>query len=79
MFALKLSLDLIEEWLAKNLTDLVLGLRGDNALGLSGIATYKPMDGLMAFKVVMKQLSSLVCQVLYCFCDLYLRLNSYRW
>ncbi|KAL7107253.1 hypothetical protein ACP275_06G042600 [Erythranthe tilingii] len=49
----RLSLDLIEEWLSNNLTDSVLGVRGGEAMGLSGIATYQPMDGLMAFKVVM--------------------------
>ncbi|KAL0400858.1 UNVERIFIED_CONTAM: putative aminotransferase ACS12 [Sesamum latifolium] len=48
----RLSLDLIEEWLSKNCTDSILGVGGD-ALGLNGIATYQPMDGLMEFKVAM--------------------------
>ncbi|KAI3458249.1 hypothetical protein Pfo_014912 [Paulownia fortunei] len=48
----RLSLDLIEEWLSKNLTDSILGVRGET-LGLSGIARYQPMDGLMEFKVAM--------------------------
>ncbi|KAK6155808.1 hypothetical protein DH2020_010056 [Rehmannia glutinosa] len=50
----RLSLDLIEDWVSQNLTDSKLGV-GSQALGLSGIATYQPMDGLMEFKVVMKQ------------------------
>ncbi|GFP98393.1 probable aminotransferase acs12 [Phtheirospermum japonicum] len=45
----RLSLDLIEGWLSQNST---LGV-GSQALGLSGIATYQPMDGLMEFKVAM--------------------------
>ncbi|PIN11814.1 1-aminocyclopropane-1-carboxylate synthase [Handroanthus impetiginosus] len=48
----RLSLDLIEEWLSKNLSHSTLGL-GNDVLGLSGIATYGPVDGLMEFKVVM--------------------------
>ncbi|KAG8381452.1 hypothetical protein BUALT_Bualt06G0123400 [Buddleja alternifolia] len=48
----RLSLDLIEDWLSKNLTGSILGV-GGNGLGLSGIATYQPMDGLMEFKVAM--------------------------
>lgn len=52
--ALKLSLDLIEEWLSKNLTDMMAGAGGGSALGLRGIATYQPMDGLFEFKMVRK-------------------------
>ncbi|GER48010.1 1-aminocyclopropane-1-carboxylate synthase [Striga asiatica] len=50
----RLSLDLIEEWFSQNSTasELELGSRA-RALGLSGIATYQPMDGLMEFKVAM--------------------------
>ncbi|KAK4480586.1 hypothetical protein RD792_013664 [Penstemon davidsonii] len=47
-----LSLDMIEKWLSENLSISMLGLRGDG-LGISGIATYQPMDGLMELKVVM--------------------------
>ncbi|KAH6783028.1 1-amino-cyclopropane-1-carboxylate synthase 12 [Perilla frutescens var. hirtella] len=49
----RLSLDLIEEWLSKNLTDLMSGAGGGSALGLRGIATYQPMDGLLEFKMAM--------------------------
>lgn len=52
VIAVKLSLDLIEGWLSKNLTDLMSGAGGGSAMGLSGIATYQPMDGLLEFKMV---------------------------
>lgn len=50
----KLSLDLIEEWLSKNLTDMMAGAGGGSVPGLRGIATYQPMDGLFEFKMVRK-------------------------
>lgn len=54
--AVKLSLDLIEERLSQNLTDLMSGAAGGGgALGLRGIATYQPMDGLLEFKMVRKR------------------------
>lgn len=50
----KLSLDLIEGWLSKNLTDIMSGAGAGtgSAMGLRGIATYQPMDGLLEFKMV---------------------------
>lgn len=52
--AVKLSLDLIEEWLSKNSTYMMAGAGGGSATGLRGIATYQPMDGLFEFKMVRK-------------------------
>ncbi|KAG9445103.1 hypothetical protein H6P81_016443 [Aristolochia fimbriata] len=43
----KLSLDLIEEWLAKHLKDV----SQEAELNLTGIATYQPFDGLMKLKI----------------------------
>ncbi|KAK2968229.1 hypothetical protein RJ640_027059 [Escallonia rubra] len=43
-----LSLDLIEEWLSKNLSNSTLG----GGLSISGIATYQPFDGLMELKMI---------------------------
>ncbi|CAA3005751.1 probable aminotransferase ACS12 isoform X2 [Olea europaea var. sylvestris] len=48
----RLSLDLIEEWLSKNLSASMLG-EGGNDLNICGIATYRPADGLMELKVAM--------------------------
>ncbi|XP_073142926.1 probable aminotransferase ACS12 [Henckelia pumila] len=48
----RLSLDLIEKWLSENLSNSVLGM-GDGGIGISGISTYQPSDGLMELKVVM--------------------------
>ncbi|XP_051143433.1 probable aminotransferase ACS12 [Andrographis paniculata] len=48
----RLSLDIIEAWLSRNLTGSMLGV-GSDALGLTRLAAYQPMDGLMAFKVAM--------------------------
>ncbi|KAG6391921.1 hypothetical protein SASPL_149685 [Salvia splendens] len=47
----RLSLDLIEERLSKNLADLMSGAGGPP--GLRGIATYQPFDGLLEFKMAM--------------------------
>jgi aminotransferase len=46
----KLTLDLIENWLSKNLNDSLLG--GMDGLDIRGIATYQPSDGLLDLKVV---------------------------
>lgn len=48
----RLTFDLIENWLSKNLNDSLLG-RVDDGLNISGIAAYQPSDGLMELKVVM--------------------------
>ncbi|CAI9768219.1 unnamed protein product [Fraxinus pennsylvanica] len=48
----RLSLDLIEEWLSKNLSASMLGEGGDD-LNICGIAAYQPSDGLMELKVAM--------------------------
>lgn len=44
-----MSLDLVQEWLAENAKDSIIG--GD--LSIRGIATYQPFDGLMEMKVEM--------------------------
>lgn len=51
----QLTLDLIENWLSKNLNDSLLG-GIDDGLNISGIATYQPSDGLMELKVVSNSL-----------------------
>ncbi|KAL3498732.1 hypothetical protein ACH5RR_041464 [Cinchona calisaya] len=43
----RLSLDLVQEWLAENAMESILG----QDLSISGIATYQPFDGLMELKV----------------------------
>ncbi|KAK3012983.1 hypothetical protein RJ639_010438 [Escallonia herrerae] len=43
----KLSLDLVQKWLAANARESILG----RDLSISGIATYQPLDGLMELKV----------------------------
>uniref|UniRef100_A0A5B7B2A4 Putative ACC synthase 10 isoform 1 n=1 Tax=Davidia involucrata TaxID=16924 RepID=A0A5B7B2A4_DAVIN len=43
----KLSLDLVQDWLANNAKDSIMG----RDLSISGIATYQPFDGLMELKV----------------------------
>ncbi|XP_052210234.1 probable aminotransferase ACS12 [Diospyros lotus] len=48
----RLSLDLIDHWLLQNLNVSMLGGGGDD-LGISGIATYQPSDGLWELKVAM--------------------------
>ncbi|KAK4489507.1 hypothetical protein RD792_005316 [Penstemon davidsonii] len=48
----RLSLDLIEKWLEENFNNSMLGIGGDG-LGIGGIATYQPMDGLMELKMAM--------------------------
>lgn len=48
----RLSLDLIDQWVSKNLNDSILGGAG-GGLGISGIATYQPFDGLWELKVAM--------------------------
>lgn len=52
----RLTLDLVEEWLAENARGAILG--GEEELGISGIATYQPHDGLMELKVVMASFMS---------------------
>ncbi|XP_058205209.1 probable aminotransferase ACS12 [Rhododendron vialii] len=48
----RLSLDLIDQWCSKNLNESILGGVG-GCLGISGIATYQPFDGLWELKVAM--------------------------
>ncbi|CDP16331.1 unnamed protein product [Coffea canephora] len=43
----QLSLDLVQEWLAENAKESILG----QDMSISGIATYQPFDGLMELKV----------------------------
>ncbi|KAL7003216.1 putative aminotransferase acs12 [Sarracenia purpurea var. burkii] len=49
----RLSLNLIDEWLSRNLNDSILGGGGSSGSGLSisGIATYQPYDGSWELKV----------------------------
>ncbi|XP_059629438.1 probable aminotransferase ACS12 [Cornus florida] len=44
----RLSLDLIEHWLSRNLNESILGAGG--GLSISGITTYQPFDGLKELK-----------------------------
>lgn len=48
---LQLSLDLIGDWLARNVTDTLLDER-QGGLSISGLATYQPFDGLVELKMV---------------------------
>ncbi|KAJ4843508.1 hypothetical protein Tsubulata_020498 [Turnera subulata] len=52
----KLTLDLVEEWLAENARGAILG--GEEELGISGIATYQPHDGVMDLKVAVASFMS---------------------
>ncbi|KAK9075287.1 hypothetical protein SSX86_003610 [Deinandra increscens subsp. villosa] len=45
----RLTLDLIENWIAEKLNDSILG----GGLSVSGIATYQPFDGMPELKVAM--------------------------
>ncbi|KAL3521463.1 hypothetical protein ACH5RR_019612 [Cinchona calisaya] len=56
-----LTLDLIEEWLSKNMNERVLLGGVDGGLSITGIAPYQPSDGLMELKVAM---ASLMTQVM---------------
>lgn len=48
-----MSLDLVRDWLADNARDAILGGgRSGAELGIGGIASYQPSDGLMELKVV---------------------------
>ncbi|XP_037492284.1 probable aminotransferase ACS12 isoform X2 [Jatropha curcas] len=47
----RLCLDLIEKWLAENVTNSIVG-RDDGDLNINGIATYQPFDGLMELKAM---------------------------
>ncbi|KAI7994268.1 putative aminotransferase ACS10 [Camellia lanceoleosa] len=53
-----LSLDLVQDWLAENAKDSIIG--GD--LNISGIATYQPFDGLMELKVAVAGFMSQVTE-----------------
>ncbi|KAF8380406.1 hypothetical protein HHK36_027892 [Tetracentron sinense] len=57
----KLSLDLVRDWFVENGKDSIIGGAGgdDGDLGISGIATYQPVDGLMELKVVRQMFFSL--------------------
>lgn len=48
---LQLSLDLIGDWLARNVKDTLLDER-QGGLSISGLATYQPFDGLVELKMV---------------------------
>ncbi|RWW73446.1 hypothetical protein BHE74_00018695 [Ensete ventricosum] len=63
----RLSLDLIGDWLARNVKDTLLDER-QGGLSITGLATYQPFDGL----VELKMLSGLLELVLYyaIMCDL---------
>ncbi|XP_027358699.1 probable aminotransferase ACS12 [Abrus precatorius] len=57
----KLCLDLIGEWVERNLKGSVMMGSGGVALGINGIAPYQPFDGLEELKMV---LSDFMCQVM---------------
>ncbi|GMP69992.1 hypothetical protein CsSME_00029041 [Camellia sinensis var. sinensis] len=47
----RLSLDLIDKWFSQNFNDSILGGGGGSgSLGISGIATYQPFDGMPELK-----------------------------
>lgn len=50
----RLSLDLVRDWLVENAGDSIVG----GNLGVSGIATYQPFDGLMELKVAVARFMS---------------------
>ncbi|XP_031258242.1 probable aminotransferase ACS12 isoform X1 [Pistacia vera] len=54
-----LCLDLIEKWVSENLTDSIMGSDGGD-LSISGIAAYKPFDGMTEMKVAMASFMSRV-------------------
>ncbi|XP_059661684.1 1-aminocyclopropane-1-carboxylate synthase 6-like isoform X2 [Cornus florida] len=54
----KLSLDLVQDWLAKNAKDSIIG----RDLSISGIASYQPFDGLMELKVAVAGFMSQVME-----------------
>ncbi|XP_031383011.1 probable aminotransferase ACS12 isoform X2 [Punica granatum] len=55
----RLCLDLIDEWMSENLNNSVI--RGDGGdLGIAGLATYQPSDGLVELKVAMASFMSKV-------------------
>ncbi|KAK8482009.1 hypothetical protein V6N13_073497 [Hibiscus sabdariffa] len=56
----KLSLDLVEHWLADNAEQAIL--RNGKELSISRIATYQPFDGLMEFKVAVAGFMSQVME-----------------
>lgn len=46
-------MDLVEDWMEKNASSVVLGEDGDcRGLGISGISACQPFDGIMELKVV---------------------------
>ncbi|KAK4365275.1 hypothetical protein RND71_016633 [Anisodus tanguticus] len=55
----KLSLDLVQEWLAENVSERMTA----EDLSISGIATYQPFDGLLELKVIV--LPGLINAVIY--------------
>ncbi|KAJ4951709.1 hypothetical protein NE237_028541 [Protea cynaroides] len=58
----KLSLDLIQDWLAENVKDSIVGAEGGGDLSICGIATYQPFDGLMELKVAVAGFMSQVVE-----------------
>ncbi|XP_057977006.1 probable aminotransferase ACS10 [Malania oleifera] len=54
----RLSLDMVRDWLAENAKDPING----RALGIGGIATYQPFDGLMELKVAVADFMSRVTE-----------------
>ncbi|XP_050224581.1 probable aminotransferase ACS12 [Mercurialis annua] len=55
----RLCLDLIQKWMAENVSRSLIGNDEDN-LNINGIATYQPFDGLMELKVAIAQFMSRV-------------------
>lgn len=56
---MKLSSDLVQNWLMENGRDAILGGGNHNELSVAGTVSYQPSDGLMDLKLVIKFLSSL--------------------
>ncbi|CAL9160245.1 unnamed protein product [Musa hybrid cultivar] len=57
----RLSLDLIGDWLARNVTDTLLDER-QGGLSISGLATYQPFDGLVELKMAVVEFMGQVMQ-----------------
>ena len=51
---MKLSSDLVQNWLVENGRDAILGVGNHNELSVAGTVSYQPSDGLMDLKLVIK-------------------------
>ena len=56
---MKLSSDLVQNWLTENGRDAIFGGGNHNELSVAGTVRYQPSDGLPDLKLVIKFLCSL--------------------